>query len=76
MSAEEQKAAETAAAIRVVKGEPSDEELAALVAVLSAGAASGSGTPESSRPRETWGAPETLHRPSYPFSPASFGHRG
>lgn len=49
------------AAVRVVKGNPSDEELAALVTVLTA-AQSGSESTGDSRPRELWGSPELLHR--------------
>ena len=52
---------ETLAAVRVVKGNPSDEELAALVTVLTA-AQSGSDSAGDSRPRELWGSPEDLHR--------------
>ncbi|OZC72868.1 hypothetical protein CH251_14215 [Rhodococcus sp. 06-462-5] len=51
----------TPAAVRVVKGNPSDEELAALVAVLTA-AQSGSESTGDSRPRELWGSPVLLHR--------------
>ncbi|RMB76343.1 acyl-CoA carboxylase subunit epsilon [Rhodococcus sp. SBT000017] len=51
----------TPAAVRVVKGNPSDEELAALVTVLTA-AQSGSESTGDSRPRELWGSPELLHR--------------
>ncbi|MBY4128711.1 acyl-CoA carboxylase subunit epsilon [Rhodococcus fascians] len=46
--------------IRVVKGNPSDEDLAALVAVLTA--AQGESAPGQSGPPELWGSPTLLHR--------------
>lgn len=58
-------------AIRVVKGNPTDEDIAALVAVLTAAAASTSAAPDP-RPAELWGAPTTMHRTYAPFSPYSF----
>ena len=42
------------AAIRIVRGEPSPEELAALVAVLAARAAAGTGEPEAPRAASGW----------------------
>lgn len=59
-------------AIRVVKGNPSDEEIAALVAVLTAAAAGASGPAGDSRPPELWGTPASMHRTYAPFSPYSF----
>jgi hypothetical protein len=38
---------DAAASVRIVRGEPSAEELAALVAVLAARAAAGTGEPEA-----------------------------
>jgi Acyl-CoA carboxylase epsilon subunit len=58
-------------AIRVVKGNPSDEEIAALVAVLTAAAAS-AGPVADTRPPELWGSPAAMHRTFAPFSPYSF----
>jgi len=58
--------------LTVVKGSPSDEEIAALVAVLSAVAAAGSGEPDSHVPPESWGAPTRMHRSVAPFSPYAF----
>ncbi|MBY4012036.1 acyl-CoA carboxylase subunit epsilon [Rhodococcus fascians] len=49
------------AAIRVVKGNPDDEDVAALVAVLTA-AQNDSASSADSRPRELWGAPSSMHR--------------
>nr|WP_296772699.1 acyl-CoA carboxylase subunit epsilon [Rhodococcus sp. (in: high G+C Gram-positive bacteria)] len=58
-------------AIRVVKGNPSDEEIAALVVVLSAAAAA-SGPATDTRPPELWGTPAAMHRTFAPFSPYSY----
>lgn len=67
-------AAEPAVALRIVKGNPSDEEVAALVSVLAAAAASV--TPEGDgTPRETWGDPTRMHRQWAPFSPYSYPNR-
>ncbi|WP_028479208.1 acyl-CoA carboxylase subunit epsilon [Nocardia sp. CNY236] len=58
---------------RVVKGSPTDEDLAALVCVLSATA--GCGAPnDPPAPRDLWGRPSTLHRGVSPFSPYAFSH--
>jgi hypothetical protein len=58
--------------IKVLKGRPNDVELAALVAVLAAAAASDSAPAQSTRPVETWGTPTLLHRGTPPFSPYSY----
>lgn len=58
-------------AIRVVKGNPSDEEIAALVAVLTA-AASAASPATDTRPSELWGTPVSMHRTFTPFSPYSY----
>ncbi|MDV8054023.1 MULTISPECIES: acyl-CoA carboxylase subunit epsilon [unclassified Rhodococcus (in: high G+C Gram-positive bacteria)] len=63
------------AAVRVVKGNPSDEEIAALVTVLTA-AQGGSESTGDSRPRELWGSPELLHRRFAPQSAYSFAASG
>ncbi|WP_430333575.1 acyl-CoA carboxylase subunit epsilon [Rhodococcus sp. ACT016] len=60
--------------ISIVKGNPSDEEIAALVTVLSAAAAGGSEEVGDTRPPETWGAPTRMHRGHAPFSPYSFSN--
>ncbi|MFX1758012.1 Uncharacterised protein [Rhodococcus gordoniae] len=68
--------AETAAALRIVKGNPTDEEIAALVAVLAAAAASAGEDVSDTRPPETWGDPTRMHRRWAPFSPYSYPNRG
>ncbi|MEU5842855.1 acyl-CoA carboxylase subunit epsilon [Rhodococcus sp. NPDC047139] len=68
--------AETAAAIRIVKGNPTDEELGALVTVLVAAAASAGEDEGDTRPPETWGDPARMHRQWAPFSPYSYPNRG
>lgn len=67
--------AETAAALRIVKGNPSDEDIAALVSVLAA-ASSGTAPEGDGRPAETWGAPTRMHRQWAPFSPYSYPNLG
>lgn len=69
-------ASDTAVALRIVKGEPTDEEIAALVAVLSAAAASASEPEGDGKPPETWGDPTRMHRQWAPFSPYSYPNRG
>lgn len=49
------------ALFRVVRGTPSDEELAALTVVLAA-AASAAGPPEPARVPDRWSAPSVQHR--------------
>ncbi|WP_068276230.1 acyl-CoA carboxylase subunit epsilon [Aldersonia kunmingensis] len=69
---EAQQAAADNTTIKVLKGNPDDVEVAALVAVLAAAAASDSAPVQSSRPVETWGIPTLLHRGTPPFSPYSY----
>ena len=74
-AAESETAGELAVALRIVKGNPSDEEIAALVSVLAA--AAGSASPEGDgKPPETWGDPTRMHRQWAPFSPYSYPNRG
>ncbi|WP_433661914.1 acyl-CoA carboxylase subunit epsilon [Nocardia sp. CA-128927] len=54
----------------VVKGNPSDEEIAALVCVLSAAADAAAAGP--SGPADMWGRPTFMHRGTSPFSPYAF----
>ncbi|MFQ6328818.1 acyl-CoA carboxylase subunit epsilon [Nocardia sp. CWNU-33] len=56
--------------IRIVKGSPSDEEVAALVCVLTA--AANSAAARSTGPADNWGRPNFMHRGSSPFSPYAF----
>jgi len=59
--------------IRVLKGNPDDVELAALVAVLTAAASAAPAGPlTSARPPETWGDPTLMHRGTPPFSPYAY----
>ncbi|WP_068154189.1 acyl-CoA carboxylase subunit epsilon [Rhodococcus phenolicus] len=67
--------AQTAAALRIVKGNPSDEDIAALVSVLAA-ASSGAAPEGDGRPAETWGDPTRMHRQWAPFSPYSYPNLG
>ncbi|MGB3772497.1 MAG: acyl-CoA carboxylase epsilon subunit [Rhodococcus sp. (in: high G+C Gram-positive bacteria)] len=57
--------------LRIQRGNPDDEQIAALVAVLSA-AASATG-PEEIPVRDNWGRPSSMHRPEAAFSPYAFG---
>ncbi|WP_245721980.1 acyl-CoA carboxylase subunit epsilon [Nocardia crassostreae] len=58
--------------IQVLKGNPTDEELAALVAVFTAAAASAAAAPSKNGPADMWGRPTLSHRGSSPFSPYAF----
>ncbi len=57
--------------IRIVKGSPSDAEIAALVCVFAA-AASGDGSGTDRGPSDAWGRPTLMHRGTSPFSPYAF----
>ncbi|MGV9820461.1 acyl-CoA carboxylase subunit epsilon [Nocardia xishanensis] len=57
--------------IRIVKGSPSDEEIAALVCVFST-AANASGASGPTGPADGWGRPTMMHRGTSPFSPYAF----
>ncbi|MFW0784286.1 acyl-CoA carboxylase subunit epsilon [Gordonia sp. CPCC 206044] len=62
--------------LRVVRGAPTDEEVAALVAVVAAAAADGSGgAPTDTEPRNEWGRPEDRLRPVW-GGPSSFTNLG
>ncbi|MEV6273680.1 acyl-CoA carboxylase subunit epsilon [Nocardia sp. NPDC051832] len=56
---------------RVVKGSPTDAELAALVCVLTAAAGGGSAA-AGTGPQDMWGRPTLLHRGTSPFSPYAY----
>ncbi|WP_433195116.1 acyl-CoA carboxylase subunit epsilon [Nocardia sp. CA-107356] len=57
--------------IRVIKGSPSDDEVAALVCVLSAAAQGATGSGPTG-PADSWGHPTLMHRGTSPFSPYAF----
>lgn len=62
--------------IKVLKGNPTDTELAAIVAVLaSVGGDESAATNRSAQPAETWGHPTLQHRGSTAFSPSAFSVR-
>ncbi|MFF0818733.1 acyl-CoA carboxylase epsilon subunit [Rhodococcus sp. NPDC003318] len=60
--------------IKVLKGNPTDVEVAALVAVLVAAAGAGA-EPVDTTPPDHWGEPTKMHRGRAPFSPYSFLNR-
>lgn len=49
--------------LKVVRGQPDDTELAALVALVSAIAAAAAGTQTDNEPRAPWANPRALVRP-------------
>ncbi|PWV77481.1 acyl-CoA carboxylase epsilon subunit-like protein [Nocardia neocaledoniensis] len=56
---------------RIVKGAPTDEDIAALVAVLSAAAAAAPASAPAG-PADSWGVPTLQHRGTSPFSPYAY----
>ncbi|MQY23359.1 acyl-CoA carboxylase subunit epsilon [Nocardia macrotermitis] len=58
--------------IRILKGSPTDAELAALVCVFAAAANAAAAAPAQSGPVDLWGRPTMMHRGSTPFSPYAF----
>jgi hypothetical protein len=74
--AEDRQPADTVPYLRVVRGDPSPEELAALVAVLMAAGPAGSGPADQAQPRPVpsrWNSPARLLR--VPVHPAAGGWR-
>lgn len=61
---------QSAPVFRIVKGNPSDEDVASIVAVLAA--ATGSGESPPSGPRDLWGTPTDRLRPAEPLAPLNF----
>ncbi|MGY4101334.1 acyl-CoA carboxylase subunit epsilon [Nocardia sp. R16R-3T] len=57
--------------IQVIKGAPTDEEIAALVCVLSA-AANSAAPSGPGGPSDFWGRPTLMHRGTSPYSPYAF----
>ena len=62
--------ADVQGAIRILAGNPTDQDIAALVTVLTSAASAP--TPVDSRPPELWGTPASMHRTYVPSSPYSF----
>jgi hypothetical protein len=60
--------------LRIVKGDPTPEELAALVAVLAATSSAAWSPP--SRPTPAWNAPRRLHRVVHPHGPTGWRASG
>ena len=59
--------------LRIVRGEPTPEELAVLTAVLSAsGAGAGDADPPTAAIRGRWNDPAHLHRGSWPVGPGGW----
>ncbi|PPJ25225.1 hypothetical protein C5E45_18515 [Nocardia nova] len=58
--------------IRVLKGSPTDEELAALVTVFAVAGANAAAAPQDPGPVDNWGRPTMMHRGTSPFSPYAF----
>ncbi len=58
--------------IRILKGSPTDAEIAALVCVFAAAANAASAAPAQSGPVDLWGKPTMMHRGAMPFSPYAF----
>ncbi|MFD6394657.1 acyl-CoA carboxylase epsilon subunit [Nocardia sp. NPDC060259] len=56
---------------RIIKGSPTDADIAALVAVLSAAAASAPAG-SANGPSDSWGKATLLHRGTSPFSPYAY----
>ena len=59
--------------LRIVKGDPTPEELAALVGVL--GTLDGA-APAPTRPTPEWNAPRRLHRVVHPSGPGAWRASG
>ncbi|GAA3687664.1 acyl-CoA carboxylase subunit epsilon [Gordonia hankookensis] len=67
-------AADTPAAaplLRIVRGNPSDEEVAVLTSLVAAAAGSSNSGPVETGPRDDWGRPEDRLRPVW-GAPTSF----
>lgn len=79
-SAAEAEAAATGAAdtrtpfLTVLKGSPTDADVAALVTVFAAAAAAADSVVDNT-PQDRWGEPVQMHRTRAPFSPYSFQNR-
>ena len=60
----------------LIKGDATEEEVAALVAVLSGVAASAAAGAETPAPASAWGSPHRKVRPSYPHGPGGWRASG
>ena len=60
--------------LRVVRGDATREEVAALVAVIAS--MSGGSTPEQPKPRSTWADPSRRMRTSLPHGPGAWRASG
>jgi hypothetical protein len=58
--------------LRVVRGDPTPEEIAALVAVLTARARAASASPPAPRPRSAWSDPSRRLRGTLPHGPGAW----
>ncbi|MBO0853780.1 MAG: acyl-CoA carboxylase subunit epsilon [Nocardia sp.] len=58
--------------IRILKGSPSDAEIAALITVFAAASASAGAVPQQQAPVDNWGLPTSMHRGAASFTPYSF----
>lgn len=58
--------------LRVVSGNPTDEDIAVLTVVLAAASAQGGEAPADTGPRNDWGRPADLLRPEWQGGPAGF----
>lgn len=67
---------ETTAApqLRIVNGNPTDEEIAVLVTLIAAASSGDGSAAASAEPRNAWGRPEDLFRPQW-GGPGSFPNR-
>lgn len=58
--------------VRILKGSPTDDELAALACVLSSVAAKAVEAPAPEGPRDMWGKATLLHHGASPFAPYAY----
>ncbi len=56
--------------LRILKGNPSDEDVATIVALLAGATVSADSTARG--PRDLWGTPTDRLRPAQPLSPLTF----
>ncbi len=61
-----------AGAVEFVKGNPTDQDVAAIITVLAAASASAAGTATSTRPKDGWGPARERMRPQYFNGPNTY----